>query len=120
MDKENTLSTILLMVLTIAVGAWTAFADEGPIAGTVKIVDVGAQTMTLEVASKGKTREVIVYMKPGAKIVRFIRATEPGKTGFTEQEVPLGAVKVGWIVSAMTKHEGNREVAEQVKIVVER
>jgi hypothetical protein len=34
-------------------------------------------------------------MKPGAKIVRFIRATEPGKTGFIEQEVPLGAVKVG-------------------------
>jgi len=118
--REDTVNTILLMVLTIAVGAWTAFADEAPIAGTVKTVDVGAQTLTLEVASKGKTREVIVYMKPGAKIVRFIRATEPGKTGFIEQEVPLSAVKVGWIVSATTKHEGNREVAEQVKIVVER
>ena len=51
-------------------------------------------------------------MKPGAKIVRFIRAIEPGKPSFVEQEMPLGAVKVGWIVSATTKHEGNREMAE--------
>ena len=114
------MSTILAMVLTTALGVWVAFADEAPISGTVKAVDVDAQTLTLEVASKGKTREVIVYMKPGARIVRFIRAIEPGKPGFVEQEVPLGAVKVGWIVSATTRHEGNREVAELVKIVVER
>jgi len=112
--------SILVMVLTAALGLWTAFADEAPISGTVKAVDPGAQTLTLEVASKGKTREVVVHMKPGAKVVRFTRATEPGKTGFIEQELPLSAVKVGWIVSATTKHEGNREVAEQVKIVVER
>ena len=112
--------TILVMVLTAALGPSVAFADEAPISGTIKAVDVGAQTLTLEVASKGKTREVIVYMTPGAKVVRFIRATEPGKTGFIEQEVPLSAVKAGWIVSATTKHEGNREVAEQVKIIVER
>ena len=112
--------TILVMVLTIVLSVWTAAADEAPISGTVKAVDAAAQTLTLEVASKGKTREVIVHMKPGAKVVRFARATEPGKTGFIEQEVPLSAVKVGWIVSATTKHEGNREVAEQVKIVVER
>lgn len=30
------------------------------------------------------------------------------------------AAKLGWIVSGTTKHEGNREVAEQVKVVVER
>ena len=112
--------SILVMVLTAALGLWTAFADEAPISGTVKAVDADAQTLTLEVASKGKTREVVVHMKPGAKVVRFARATEPGKTGFIEQELPLSAVKVGWIVSATTKHEGNREVAEQVKIVVER
>ena len=109
-----------MMVLTAVLGVWTAFADEAPISGAVKAVDVGAQTLTLEVASKGKMREVIVHMKPGAKVVRFTRATEAGKTGFIEQEVPLSTVKVGWIVSATTKHEGNREVAEQVKIVVER
>ena len=114
------MSVILAMILTTVLGAWTASADEPPISGTVKAVDVGAQTLTLEVASTGKTREVIVYMKPGAKIVRFIRAIGPGKSGFVEQEVPLGAVKVGSIVSATTKHEGNREMAEQVKIIVER
>ena len=112
--------TILVMVLTTVLSVWAAAADEAPISGTVKAVDAGAQTLTLEVASKGKTREVIVYMKPGAKVVQFARATEPGKTGFVEQELPLSAVKVGWIVSATTKHEGNREVAEQVKIVLER
>ena len=114
------MSVILAMILTAVLGAWTASADEAPISGTVKAVDVGAQTLTLEVASKEKTREVIVYMKPGAKIVRFIRAIEPGKPGFVEQEVPLGTVRIGWIVSATTKHEGNREMAEQVKIIVER
>jgi len=108
------------MILTAVLGAVTASADEAPISGTVKAVDVGAQTLMLEVASKGTTREVIVYMKPGAKIVRFIRAIEPGKPSFVEQEMPLGAVKVGWIVSATTKHEGNREMAEQVNIIVER
>ena len=112
--------TILVMVLTTVLCVWTAAADEAPISGTVKAVDAGAQTLTLEVVSKGKTREVVVHMKPGAKVVRFARATEPGKTGFIEQELPLSAVKVGWIVSATTKHEGNREVAEQVKIVLER
>jgi len=110
----------LLVIATISTLPAAVRADEEPISGTVKSVDAAAQTLTLEVATKGKTRVVIVHMKPGAKIVRFIRATELGKTGFTEQEVPLGAVKAGWIVSATTKHEGNREVAEQVKIVVER
>jgi hypothetical protein len=110
----------LLVIVTVSTFPAGVAADEEPISGTVKAVDAAAQTLTLEVASKGKTRVVIVHMKPGAKIVRFIRATEPGKTGFTEQEVPLSAVKAGWIVSATTKHEGNREVAEQVKIVVER
>jgi hypothetical protein len=110
----------LVLVLTAVLGVWAIFADEAPISGTVKAVDTGAQTLTLEVASKGKTREVVVHMKPGAKVVRFTRVTEPGKTGFVEQELPLSAVKIGWIVSATTKHEGNREVAEQVKVVVER
>jgi hypothetical protein len=32
-------------------------------------------------ARKGKTRVVIVHAKPGAKVARFARSTEPGKTG---------------------------------------
>ncbi len=112
--------TILAIVLTTVLGVSTTFADEAPISGTVKAVDVGARTLTLEVASKGKTRVVIVYMRSEAKVVRFVRPTEPGKTGFVEQEVPLSAVKAGWIASATTKHDGDREVAERVTIVVER
>ena len=105
----------LLLVPVVAVDA-----DEAPIAGTVKAVDPAAQTLTLTVAAKGKTREVVVYMKPGAKVVKFARATEPGKTGFVEQEVSLGDVKPGWVVSATTRHEGSREVADVVRIVLER
>ena len=111
---------MLTLVLTTMIGLGIAIADEAPISGTVKKVDLAAKTLTLEVASKGKTREVVVYMKPGARVVRFARPTEPGKTGFVEQEVPLTEVRPGWIVSAATRHEGEREVAEQVKIIVER
>lgn len=106
--------------LAIAVAPGAILADEAPISGTVKAVDTAAKTITLDVASKGKTRTVTVHMKPGAKIVKFARATEPGKTGFVEQEVALGDVKPGWIVSATTKHEGDKEVAEVVKVVLER
>lgn len=109
--------TFLSLVLVVAGGT---LADEAPISGKVKAVDPGARTLTLEVASKGKTREVSVHLRPGAKVVRFARATEPGKTGFVEQEVPLADVKPGWTVSAATKHEGGHEVAEIVKVVLER
>jgi transcription antitermination factor NusG len=120
MRMTNGTLLALLSVATISIFPTGVAADEEPISGTVKSVDVAAQTLTLEVASKGKTRVVTVHMQPGAKIVRFVRSTEPGTTGFIEQEVLLNAVKVGWIVSATTKHEGNREVAEQIKIIVER
>ncbi len=109
---------VLVLSVLLLVSAVVVNADEAPISGTVKTVDVSAQTITLDVTSKGKTREVVIHLKPGARVVKFARATEPGKTGFVEQEVPLADVKPGWIVSATTKHEGNREVAEIVKIVV--
>lgn len=57
----------------------------------MKAVDVAAQTVTLESTAKGKTRQVVVHLKPGARIV-----------------------------SVETKHEGNKEVAEVVKVVLER
>ncbi len=95
-------------------------ADEAPIAGTVKAVDAAAQTVTLESTAKGKTRQVVVHLKPGARIVKFVRAAEPGKTGFIEQQLALTDLKPGWIISVEAKHEGDKEVADLVKVVLER
>ena len=111
--------TFALLVLGAAVSG-PALADEGPISGTVKSVDSAANTITLESTAKGKTRTVVVYLKPGAKIVKFTRATDPAKAGFVEQELALTDLKPGWIVSAEAKHEGNKEVADVVKVVLER
>jgi len=97
-----------------------AFADEAPISGTVKAIDPVAQTVTLETTAKGKTREVTVDIKPTSRIVRFARASEPGKSSFVEQTATLTDLKPGWVVSVMTKHEGGREVADIVKVVLER
>jgi hypothetical protein len=111
-----------IMVLLISGLIWVgvAFADEAPISGTVKTIDPTAQTVTLETTAKGKTREVTVDIKPASRIVRFARSTEPGKTGFVEQPAVLGDLKPGWVVSVTTKHEGGREVADIVKVVLER
>lgn len=106
-------------VLAGTVGA-AAHADEGPISGTVTSVDPGANTVTLESIAKGKTRTVVVHLRPGARIVKFNRPTEPGKTGFVEQALVLTDLKPGWIVSVEAKHEGNEEVADVVKVVLER
>jgi hypothetical protein len=115
---------IVPLALAVVVAGLTAaslsLADEAPISGTVKAIDPAANTITLESTAKGKVRTVVVHLKPGAKIVKFARATEPGKTGFVEQPIALGDVKPGWIVSAATKHEGDKEVADAVKVVLER
>lgn len=108
------------LVPSVLFFAAVAVADEAPISGTVKAVDTAAQTVTLESTAKGKTRQVVVHLKPGARVVKFVRATEPGKTGFVEQPVPLAALKPGSIVSVETKHEGDKEVADLVKVVLER
>ena len=108
------------LVPCLLIFAAVAVADEAPISGTVKAVDATAQTVTLESTAKGKTRQVVVHLKPGARVVKFVRATEPGKTGFVEQPLPLTALKPGWVVSVETKHEGDKEVAELVKVVLER
>ena len=110
----------LLVAITMVFVVGVVLADEAPISGTVKSVDPAAQTVTIESTAKGKTRQVVVHLKPGGKVVRFTRPTEPGKTGFVEQAVTLADLKPGWIVSAATKHEGDKEVAELVKIVLER
>jgi acyl dehydratase len=110
----------MIMVLAATVSSGIAIADEAPISGTVKAVDPTAQTVTIESTVKGKTRQVVVHLKPGAKVVRFVRPTEPGKTGFVEQTAALTDLKPGWIVSVATKHEGDKEVADLVKVVLER
>ncbi|SRR6266404_5160115 len=110
----------LTMLLAGAVVATPTLADEAPISGTVRAVDPVANTVTLESTAKGKTRAVVVYLTPGVKIVKFIRSTEPGQTGFVEQQLMLTDLKPGWIVSAETRHEGGKEVAEAVKVVLER
>jgi hypothetical protein len=108
------------MAVTMVFAAGIVVADEAPISGTVKSVDAAAQTVTIDSTAKGKTREVVVHLKPGARVVRFSRSSEPGKTGFVEQPVALGDLKPGWIVSVATKHEGDKEVADLVKVVLER
>ncbi|HSD33239.1 MAG TPA: hypothetical protein VLB49_15065 [Gemmatimonadales bacterium] len=108
----------LLLVGPLLVGG--VGADEAPISGVVKSVDASAQTVTIETTAKGKTREVTVFLKPGAKVVKFARPTEPGKSGFVEQSLALSDLKPGWLVSIATKHEGNKEVADLVKVVLER
>lgn len=116
MRKVQGLVASLLLFCSMA----AVVADEAPISGTVKAVDTAAQTVILESTAQGKTRQVVVHLKPGARVVKFVRPTEPGKTGFVEQQIPLTALKAGWIVSVATKHEGNKEVAELVKVVLER
>ena len=114
MIRVMTIMVMLTVVLTIVV------ADEAPISGSVKMVDAAAQTVTIESTAGGKTRQVVVHLKPGAKVVRFVRSTEPGKAGFVEQTTALTDLKPGWIVSVATKHEGNKEVADLIKVVLER
>ena len=108
------------VVVCVVLWSALAWADEAPIAGTVKAVDASAQTVTLESTAKGKTRQVVVHLKPGTKIVKFARSSEPGKTGFVEQALGLTDLKPGWIVSVEAKHEGGKEVADVVKVVLER
>ena len=100
--------------------ASAAAADEAPIAGTVKAVDVAAKTLTVEAMAHGRPRVVIVEIRPGSKIVRTRRSDDPARPGFVEQAVALGEIKAGWTVSVRTRHDGDREVAEVVKILAER
>ena len=114
------LTRFLAVMMSAVLWNGVAWADKEPISGTVKAVDAGAQTVTLESTAKGKTRQVVVHLKPGAKVLKFARSSEPGKTGFVEQALTLADLKPGWVVSVETKHEGDKEVADLVKVVLER
>jgi hypothetical protein len=106
-----------LVLFGLASAAW---ADEAPIAGTLKSVDTAASTITVEAAAKGKMRVVTIDIKPNSRIVRFARSAEAGTSGFVERPATLADLKPGWSVSVTTRHEGDREVAEIVKVVFER
>ena len=110
----------LLVIAAASVFPWGVTADEAPISGTVKAVDTAANTLTLQTTAKGKTRDVTIVLKPESKIVKFVRPTDPGKTGFVEQMLSLSDLKPGWVLSVTTRHEGDKEVADIVKVVLER
>ena len=94
-----------------------ASGDEAPIAGTVKAVDAGAKTLTVEARAKGKVRDVVIDIRPTTKIVRFARESVSGQ--IKEQAAAFEDLRSGWTVSVTTKHEGHREVAEFVRVVHE-
>ena len=60
----------LAVVVSVVLCGALAWADEAPISGTVTAVDAGAQTVTLESTAKGKTRQVVVHLKPGLRSLR--------------------------------------------------
>ena len=111
-------SQLLVLGVAASLMGASAEADEAPIAGILKSVDVGAQTLTVNATARGRAREVVISVKSTTKIVRFVRPPEAGKA-FVEQPVALGDLKPGWTVSVTTRHEGSREVAELIKIVFE-
>src|SRR2546427_7499803 len=118
-DVTKALSVIVAFVICGLVGAGAA-ADEAPISGTVQAIDASANTLRLQTTAKGKTRDVTIVLKPDSKILKFTRATEPGTTGFVEQPLTLSDLKPGWVVSVTTKHEAGKEVAEVVKVILEK
>jgi hypothetical protein len=107
----------LLCMLMVVTGA-VAIADEAPITGTVKAVDATKKTLTVEASARGKTRQVEIDLTPATKIVRFVRAAD-GK-GFGEQAATLDEIRPGWTVTVKTHHQGNREVADTVRVIHER
>ena len=109
--------TFIALLLVLGCGAATVAADEAPIAGRITKVDATAQTITVESAAAGKTRSVVIDVRPVAKVVRFARGAD-GK--FAEQAIAVADLKPGWTVSVKTRHEGDREVAEIVRVVHER
>jgi hypothetical protein len=70
---------VVALLLAGVLCAAAVCADEAPISGTVTSVDPAANTVTLESTAKGKTRTIVVYLEPGAKIVKFTRSTEPAR-----------------------------------------
>ena len=107
-----TLGVIMLLIIP------AARADEAPITGSVKAIDTVNRTITVEAAARGRVRTVVIDVKPETKIIRFARGAE-GK-GFSEQAATLEDLKPGWMVSVKTHHQGDREVADILRVVHEK
>ena len=115
------LLTLLAVVATTGVVVWSAVtADQAPISGTVMAIDTAGRTVTLQSVAGGKSRDVTIVFKPESKIVRFVRPTDSGQGGFVEQALLLSDLKPGWVLSITSRHEGDKEVADIVKVVLER
>jgi len=110
---------VAVLVLVFA-HANASLADEAPIAGTVRAVDPAARTLTVEAREHGRVRVVVIEIRPASRIVRTRRSSDPAKPGFVEQAVALEDIAPGFTVSVTTKHDGDREVAEVVKVLGER
>ena len=108
-----------LVLAALALAAGSARADEAPIAGVVRSVDAQAQTFVVEASAKGQLRQVTIHVKPTSRVVRFVRADQ-GRGALVEQAATLADLKPGWMVNVTTVHEGEREVAQVVRIVFER
>ena len=114
-SARSSIATICIALLWLTAAG---VADEAPITGSVTSVDTVNRTLTVESAAKGRTRTVVIDVKPETKIVRFVRGAD-GK-GFSEQTAKLEDLKAGWIVTVKTHHHGDREVAETVRVVHEK
>jgi hypothetical protein len=110
---------VLAIAVLVMAAASAARADDAPIAGVVKAVDMGTQTFVVESTAQGKTRQVTIYIKPTSRVVRFVRADQ-GRGALVEQAATLADLKPGWMVNVTTAHEGDREVAQLVRVVLER
>ena len=115
-----TTSRAVVGIVAVLAALDLAVADEVPIAGNVKAVDTTAGTFVVESAARGTVRQVTIHMRSDSRIVRFVRSTDASKPGFTEQQTALTDLKPGWTVSVKTRHEGDKEVAEVVRVVHER
>jgi hypothetical protein len=114
-------SSVVVLVISLIMFASVlpAVADEVPITGSVQAVDPVQRTLTVHSAAKGKVRVVVIEVRAGSKIVRFARGPD-GKGGFTEQAASLEDIKPGWMVSVKTHHDGDREVADVIRVVHEK
>lgn len=110
--------TFISLVLIALLGTATLVgADEAPIAGKITKVDATTQTITVESAAAGRTRSVVIDVRPAAKVVRFTRGADGASA---EQAIAIADLRPGWTVSVKTRHEGDREIAEIVRVVHER
>jgi hypothetical protein len=119
MHVGRAVAAVATMLVLMGLTPLRAYSNGAPIAGVVKSVDVAANTFVVESTARGRTRQVTIHVRPASKIVRFQRAAESGQSGFKEQAAMLADLKAGWTVSVRTIHEGDKEIAELVRVVHE-